>query len=132
MKRISRGLLTGAGIAAAAALAVVSGPGMASAATPAPGAVSLAAGCSATVSVVSVSGNCTVSTVLGTFGGSFSGTVGAGGNGSGSIVLDGGVLGNLNGTWSGGPFTGGSATINYTVQGPLGPVSGSFMVAVSS
>ncbi|MDI5965482.1 hypothetical protein POF50_006065 [Streptomyces sp. SL13] len=130
MKRVTRGVLAGAGVAVAVAVAVVSGPGAAFAATPATSVVP-ADTCTSTTSGNSVSGGCTISTALGTFGSTFSGTFGSNGMGSGTIVLQGGIIGNMNGTWSGGPFTGGPATINYTVQTPAGPVSGSFPVTVN-
>lgn len=127
MKRVTYGVLA----AAAAAAAVIAVPSAAFAAAPAPSTVVPASACTATTAGSTVSGGCTVSTKLGTFGGTFTGTFGSDGMGSGTITLQGGVLGNMNGTWSGGPFTGGSATINYTVQTPAGPVSGSFPVTVN-
>ncbi len=132
MKRVTRGLLAGASAAAALA-AVVAGPSVAFAATPVhtQGTVVPADACTATTVGSTVSGGCTISTVFGTFGGTFTGTFGSDGMGSGTIVLHGGVIGDMNGTWSGGPFTGGPATINYTVQTPAGPVSGSFPVTVN-
>ncbi len=132
MKRAIAGLLAGAGTVAAVAAAVVVGPTAAFAATPVhQGSVVPASACTATTSGNSVSGGCEISTELGTFGASFTGTFGSNGMGSGTIVLQGGVLGNMNGTWTGGPFTGGSATISYTVHTPAGPVSGSFPVSVN-
>ena len=78
----------------------------------------------------SVSGSCTVDTPLGTFGGTFTGTVGINGSGSGTITLDGGPLGSLNGTWTG-TLTGKSASITYTVQTLLGPISGTLPVSLN-
>ncbi len=127
MKRVTYGVLA----AAAAAAAIVAGPSAAFAAAPASSSVAPHSTCTATTSGSSVSGGCTISTGVGTFGSTFSGTFGSNGQGSGSIVLHGGALGNMNGTWTGGSFTSSSATVNYTVQTPAGPVSGSFPVSVN-
>ncbi len=127
MKRVAYGVLA----VAAAAGAVIAGPSAAFAAAPATGTVTPASACTATTAGISVSGSCTVSTSLGSFGGTFTGTIGLDGMASGTIVLHGGVLGDMNGTWTGGLFNGPSATIDYTVQTPVGSVSGSFTVSVN-
>lgn len=132
MKRVVSGLLAGAGTVVAVAAAVVAGPTSAFAATPVhQGTVVPASACTATTSGSSVSGSCEISTEFGSFGSTFTGTFGSNGQGSGSIVLEGGVIGNMNGTWTGGSFLSSSATVNYTVQTPAGPVSGSFPVTVN-
>lgn len=133
MKTVSRKMIAGIGFAGAVALTVVAVPGAAFAAAPAqtPAVAHVSAGCAAHVSGTSVSGDCTVTTPLGAFGGSFSGSLNADLTASGTITLDGGVLGQLHGTWTGGPFTGASAMVDYTVMTPVGPISGSFSVAVS-
>jgi hypothetical protein len=123
MKLTSRALL--AGVGAAAALALATTPALASSA---PAATSVSDFCQASTSGSTVTGNCTTDTPFGTFGATFSGTFGSDGYGSGTITFQGGPVGDMNGTWTGGPFTGGPATINYTVQSPAGPISGSFEV----
>ncbi|TDP92891.1 hypothetical protein [Labedaea rhizosphaerae] len=130
MKRISRAVLVGVGVAAAGVLAVA---GPASAATAPVTATQAAADfCTASTSGSTVNGSCTLSTPLGNFGSTFSGTVQADGNASGDITLNAGIFGNQHGTWTGGPFLPGqTATVNYTVSTPVGPVSGSFQVPIS-
>ncbi|MBO0656335.1 hypothetical protein J1792_27245 [Streptomyces triculaminicus] len=127
MKIASRVALAGVGAAAAAAM--LAGPAFAAPAQ-APQAAAAASPCNASTSGNTVNGSCTVSTPFGSFGATFSGTFGSNGYGSGKITLKGGAIGSVNGTWTGGPFTGGPATIKYTVQTPLGPVSGSVPVNI--
>jgi len=127
MKLVTRALLAGAGTAAVIALSGT--PALAAAPASAPAATAEA--CSASSSGSTVSGTCTIDTPVGTFGATFNGTIGADGMASGDISFKGGPVGDMAGTWSGGPFTGGPATINYTVQTPAGPVSGSFEIPVN-
>ncbi|MCZ1006262.1 hypothetical protein [Streptomyces lydicus] len=127
MKIVSRVAIAGAGAVAAAAM--LAGPALAAPAQ-APKQAAAASSCQASTSGNTVNGNCSVSTPFGTFGAVFSGTFGSDGYGSGKITLKGGAIGSVNGTWTGGPFTGGPATIKYTVQTPLGPVSGSVPVNI--
>jgi hypothetical protein len=133
MKSIIRVLVAGAGIAAAGLLAVASPAAAATptAATPVSASAAQSDFCTASVSGTTVTGNCTLSTILGSFGATFTGTVQANGNASGQIVLRAGFLGTRHGTWTGGPFLPGqTATVNYTVGTPLGPVNGSFQVPI--
>jgi hypothetical protein len=130
MKRISRAVLVGVGVAAAGMVAVA---GPASAATaPVTANVQAAADfCTASTSGNTVNGSCTLSTPLGDFGSTFSGTFQTNGYGSGDITLNAGIFGSQHGTWTGGPFLPGqTATVNYTVDTPAGPVNGSFQVPI--
>jgi hypothetical protein len=129
MKSVSRVLLTGAGVAAAFALAAA--PASAAvAAAPAPASVAAQA-CTWQVTSSVVKFGCSVSLpLIGSVSGSFSGTFHGDGTASGTVVFK-SVVGSINGTWNGGPFVSGKkATINYSASTPIGPVSGSIVVDV--
>ncbi|HEU5472539.1 MAG TPA: hypothetical protein VFV67_17970 [Actinophytocola sp.] len=127
MKPVSRALLAGAGLAVAGVLAVAA---PAAAVAPAPAAASDFS-CTASTSGNTVTGSCQLDTRLGTFGATFTGTMRADGYASGTITMRAGILGTRTGNWSGGPFTRGStATVNFSIPSPLGPIDGSFQVDI--
>lgn len=129
MKIITKTLAVGAGVVAAGLLAVA-GPASAAAA-PAAAPASASDFCTASTSGNTVTGSCTLNTPIGDFGAVFNGTIQTDGNASGDITLQGGIFGNQHGTWTGGPFLPGqTATVNYTVDTPAGPVNGSFQVPI--
>jgi hypothetical protein len=130
MKSVSRVLLTGAGVAAAFALAAA--PASAAVAgTPAPVSVNAAQACTWQVTSSVVKFGCSVSLpLIGSVSGSFSGTFHADGTASGTVVFK-SAVGSINGTWNGGPFVSGQkATIHYSASTPIGPVSGTVVVDV--
>ena len=128
MKPISRLIMAGVGLAVAGVLAAASP----AAAAPAPAEVGASAwSCSASANGSTVTGNCTLDTFLGRFGATFSGNLRTDGYGSGTIVLQAGFLGTRTGSWSGGPFLrGATATVDYSVPTPLGPINGQFTVPI--
>ncbi len=134
MKPVFRTLMVGAAAAAAGLLAVAPAAAASPAEAAAPAAVSASASdfdCTASTSGNTVTGDCTLGTILGSFGATFTGTIQSDGNASGSITLKAGFLGNRTGTWSGGPFTSGStATVNYSVPTPIGAFTGTFQVDI--
>lgn len=129
MKSVTRLLLTGVGAVAAVVLAAA--PASAAIEVSAVPASVSAQACTWEVTDTTVRGSCSVSTPLGSFSGSFDGTFHSDDTASGTVVFDGGALGSFDGTWHGGPFVSGqTATIYYTANTPIGPISGEVEVEV--